>query len=74
MNDAQRQARLMTALQVITEAQDSIQVRTAAAYAHGYIDGLLDEGLLPESAAEDLKRVAMMRRDKRLSDLRAEPV
>ncbi|MCU7645829.1 hypothetical protein [Pseudomonas piscis] len=69
MGDEQRQVRIMTALQLIINAPDAMRVRAAAAYAHGYIDGLFDEGQLSVQSAQDLKWVAQMRRDKRLSDL-----
>ena len=71
MNDAQRQARLMMALKLITEATDAMDARTRTAYAHGYIDGLLDEGELSVENAQGLKTTAMLRRDKRLADLGA---
>jgi len=74
MNDAQRQARLMTALKLITEAADATEARTRTAYAHGYLDGLLDEGQLSVHNANSLKSTATARRDKRLADLGAAPV
>lgn len=74
MNEAQRQARLMTALKLITEASDATEARTRTAYAHGYLDGLLDEGHLSVDNARGLKTTATARRDKRLADLGAAPV
>lgn len=69
MYDEQRQARIITVLQLIGSAPDAVHVRAAAAYVHGYIDGLFDEGKLSVQTAQDLKWVAEMRRDKRLADL-----
>ncbi|MBC2658810.1 hypothetical protein H7A76_25520 [Pseudomonas sp. MSSRFD41] len=69
MCDELRQARIMKVLQLIVGAPDAVHVRAAAAYVHGYIDGLFDEGKLSVQTAQDLKWVAEMHRDKRLSDL-----
>lgn len=74
MNEAQRQVRLMTAMNLITEAVDAIDARTRTAYAVGYIDGLLDEGQISVHNAQNQKTIAKSRRDMRLSDLGATPV
>lgn len=73
-DDARRQARLMVALKLIGEAPEATDARTRAAYAVGYIDGLLDEGHLSVENADGLKKVAVQRRDQRLTDLGAAPV
>lgn len=74
MNDSQRHMRVMTALRLIDEAQDAIQARTTTAYAYGYIDAMLDEGEFSVEAANGLKKVAKINRDRRLSELGADPV
>lgn len=74
MIDTQTQARLMTALKLITEALDGMEAHTRAAYACGYLDGLLAGGQMSVHSAQDLKSTAVKRRDKRLSELEAAPV
>lgn len=68
MNDKQRQARITRALIQITEAPDAIQVRAAAEFARGYLEGMLEEGGLSVDVARSLQKTAVSRRDTRLAD------
>ena len=69
MNDKQRQALITRALIQITEAPDAIQVHTAAGFARGYLEGMLEEGGLSVEVARSLQKIAVSRCDTRLAVL-----
>ena len=67
-------ARITAAIELIKEAEHPTEVRFANAYAHGYLDALYDEGILPAAEAQKYRDAAQVVRNKRLSDLGADPL